>query len=470
MTLFRRSARRVHSALGAGLAVAALALTAGAAPQVAVSGSTPGTPERPPTVAVRVAAPTEVGGYALPTVVDAAHLLRRTAVVAGRRAALADVPDAALTAYQRSAAVLEEAAPRCGLSWTLLAAVGQVESDHGNGRLTARGRARPAIVGPPLDGRHGRARVPDSDGGDLDGDRRWDRELGPLHHVPSTWTVAGVDGDGNGNRSPQDIDDAALATGVLLCSTGARLDTAAGRSAALAAYGGSDPYVAAVLQVERRLRSADLAAATATVVTTAYPAFTAHPMPVKRDAKAAASLARKVERVEKAGGSVATAVATKDRPNPSPSPTSAPGTPDPSPSQPTGHASDAPETSGPETPTPNPSPSDPSPTEQPPATDDPSPSEPSGPSDPPPSTDPPAPATVTGTWTACDGGWCLDGRATDLSGLGDLAQSAPADLDGDGTVGTWNAELGSLEGRVVVLTVEADTTPLVVRAIAPAGS
>ena len=39
-----------------------------------------------------------------------------------------------------------------------------------------------------------------------------------MQFIPSTWSVVGVDGDGDGKRNPQDIDDAALATAVYLCS------------------------------------------------------------------------------------------------------------------------------------------------------------------------------------------------------------------------------------------------------------
>src|SRR5690349_11824519 len=41
------------------------------------------------------------------------------------------IPDVALAAYERSAAVMNAADPTCHLDWTLLAAIGQVESDHG---------------------------------------------------------------------------------------------------------------------------------------------------------------------------------------------------------------------------------------------------------------------------------------------------------------------------------------------------
>ena len=39
-----------------------------------------------------------------------------------------------------------------------------------------------------------------------------------MQFIPSTWPVVKVDADGDGKRNPQDIDDAALATAVYLCS------------------------------------------------------------------------------------------------------------------------------------------------------------------------------------------------------------------------------------------------------------
>lgn len=142
------------------------------------------------------------------------------AVPAPTRTELDDVPNVALSAYHRAATVMREAAPECGLEWTLLAAIGRVETKHGHGRLDEDGLASPALVGAPLDGRQKRPLVQDTDAGQLDGDARFDRPVGPFRMLPSTWSVVGVDADTDGQRNPQDVDDAALGTGVQLCGPG----------------------------------------------------------------------------------------------------------------------------------------------------------------------------------------------------------------------------------------------------------
>jgi hypothetical protein len=153
---------------------------------------------------------------------------------------LGSTPPEALAAYQRAAAVLD-AAGACGLDWTVLAAIGRVESDHGRG---------PA-VGKPLDGRVGRGQVADTDGGVLDGDPRWDAPVGPLRLLPTTWTSVAVDADADGVRDPRDIDDAALAAAVRLCA-GQDLSTRRGLRASLAAYHSAPGFVRTVLRLAHR--------------------------------------------------------------------------------------------------------------------------------------------------------------------------------------------------------------------------
>jgi Transglycosylase SLT domain len=162
------------------------------------------------------------------------------------------IPTAALLAYQRAALVLAEADPACQLDWPLVGAIGRVESDHGraNGNvLGADGVSRPGIFGFPLDGRGNTAEISDSDNGVYDRDTVWDRAVGPMQFIPTTWQVVAVDGDDDGTQNPQDIDDAALATAVYLCAGFGDLSTDAGARDAVYRYNHSDEYVDLVLSI-----------------------------------------------------------------------------------------------------------------------------------------------------------------------------------------------------------------------------
>ncbi len=180
-----------------------------------------------------------------------------------------DIPAVALSAYQRAETVINAADADCNLSWQLLAAVGRVESDHGRfggSSLDESGVARPAILGVVLDGRRGTARIVDTDAGHYDGNNRLDRAVGPMQFIPSTWSVVGVDGDNDGVRDPQDIDDAALAAAVYLCSGPDDLSGAAGQAAAVYRYNHSDAYVASVLAIMRGYLSGTMVGPTATSI------------------------------------------------------------------------------------------------------------------------------------------------------------------------------------------------------------
>ncbi|TQL66810.1 transglycosylase protein with SLT domain [Nocardioides albertanoniae] len=162
------------------------------------------------------------------------------------------IPEPALAAYQRSASVLADADKGCGLDWSLVAAIGRVESDHGRAggnQLSAAGVATPGIYGVPLTGAAGTTRITDTDGGTYDRDTTYDRAVGPMQFIPSTWSEVGVDADSDGRRDPQDVDDAALAAAVYLCSGSADLSTDAGRREAVLRYNHSDAYVATVLKI-----------------------------------------------------------------------------------------------------------------------------------------------------------------------------------------------------------------------------
>jgi hypothetical protein len=198
-----------------------------------------------PTQAIEAPASVSTAGGVAPGVRgDAGHVVA-TASTSG-------IPSAALAAYQRAETVINAADKDCHLSWQLVAAIGRVESDHGrtNGNiLDSHGIARPGIYGVPLDGRRSTSRITDTDAGQYDADAKFDRAIGPMQFIPSTWSVVGVDADGDGKRNPQDIDDAALATAVYLCSGADDLSTAAGQRDAVFRYNHSKSYVDLVLSI-----------------------------------------------------------------------------------------------------------------------------------------------------------------------------------------------------------------------------
>jgi membrane-bound lytic murein transglycosylase B len=114
------------------------------------------------------------------------------------------------------------AAPTCpGLRWTLLAAIGQVESGHG------------------------RNQGPSSAGA-----------VGPMQFMPDTFRAYAVDGDGDGLTDAWDPEDAIFTAARYLCATGVRGGTEAGVHDALFAYNRAEWYVQLVLATERAIVAA----------------------------------------------------------------------------------------------------------------------------------------------------------------------------------------------------------------------
>jgi hypothetical protein len=125
----------------------------------------------------------------------------------------AQVPPAAYFALYRAAA------QTCrGMDWTLLAAVGQVESGHGRNSAVSSAGA-----------------------------------VGPMQFMPATFAAYAVDGDHDGRRDPWAPADAVYTAARYLCSAGAGSPSRV--PAALLRYNHAQWYVDLVLAVQAQLRA-----------------------------------------------------------------------------------------------------------------------------------------------------------------------------------------------------------------------
>ncbi|MGW5634874.1 lytic transglycosylase domain-containing protein [Streptomyces sp. NPDC003832] len=157
------------------------------------------------------------------------------------------IPATVLDAYQQAAASLQESKPGCNLPWELLAAIGHVESGHARGgKVDADGTTTSPILGPQLNG-NGFANIGDTDGGAYDGDSAFDRAVGPMQFIPSTWEWAGRDGNGDGEKDPNNVYDAALSAGHYLCRFGWDLSDPSDLRSAILSYNNSTDYLNTVL-------------------------------------------------------------------------------------------------------------------------------------------------------------------------------------------------------------------------------
>jgi hypothetical protein len=158
------------------------------------------------------------------------------------------LPARVLAAYKDAATSLADSDPGCRLTWPLLAGIGKVESGHAYGGAVDRtGDTLVPILGPVLDGGPGVAAIPDTDDGRWDTDTTWDRAVGPMQFIPSSWQVHGADGNGDGRRDPNNVVDASLASGGYLCSGDRDLKVTKDRRAAVFSYNHSWDYVDLVL-------------------------------------------------------------------------------------------------------------------------------------------------------------------------------------------------------------------------------
>ncbi|MFF5155923.1 lytic transglycosylase domain-containing protein [Streptomyces sp. NPDC000348] len=153
------------------------------------------------------------------------------------------IPATVLRAYRAAETSVGRTDPGCRLPWELLAAIGKVESGQARGGAVDRsGTTLGRITGPPLDGR-GFALIRDTDGGAHDGDTVYDRAVGPMQFLPSTWARWGADGNGDGRADPNNVFDAALAAGHYLCAGDRDLGRAADLDRAILGYNHSHAYL-----------------------------------------------------------------------------------------------------------------------------------------------------------------------------------------------------------------------------------
>ncbi|MFF7310842.1 lytic murein transglycosylase [Streptomyces sp. NPDC008137] len=156
------------------------------------------------------------------------------------------LPASVFAAYRRAEDRLVREAPGCRLRWQLLAAIGQVESGQARGgRVASDGTTLAPILGPRLDG-VAFALIRDTDGGVHDGDTAYDRAVGPMQFIPSTWARWGADGNGDGRTDPNNVFDAALAAGRYLCAGGRDLSLPAALDRAILGYNHSAAYLRTV--------------------------------------------------------------------------------------------------------------------------------------------------------------------------------------------------------------------------------
>ncbi len=186
-------------------------------------------------------APAAPHGPAQPATPPAGTLRTERSVDPGWVVVIADntgIPGRALEAYANATLRIADEQPGCRLSWPTLAGVGAIESGHGT--------ADRPIIGVPLDGAAGVAQIGDTDDGRLDGDARWDRAVGPMQFIPSTWSRWGADADGDGLSDPHSIDDSTLAAARYLCASGGDLTRGDAWHLAVLSYNHSEEYVEAV--------------------------------------------------------------------------------------------------------------------------------------------------------------------------------------------------------------------------------
>ena len=173
------------------------------------------------------------------------------------------IPMVAYDAYHSASDAASTVTDSCMVDWSIVAGIAQVESRHGridgDHVVAGDGDVVPQIRGPALDGTRGTQTIADTDGGELDGDPTWDRAMGPLQFIPTTWRELGRDGNADGTADPDNLFDAALTAVAHLClrEPGDYTDRGQLRRA-LIAYNASGRYADDVLRWIDRYRAGPL--------------------------------------------------------------------------------------------------------------------------------------------------------------------------------------------------------------------
>jgi cell wall-associated NlpC family hydrolase len=153
-----------------------------------------------------------VAGIALITVGGAGEIGVSESTISPSSVAASDIPPRLLPVYQAAARTCP------GESWTLLAGIGKVESDHGRSKL-------PGVTS----------------GANTKGAE------GPMQFLPGTWAAFGVDGNHDGVADVYNPTDAIFGAARYLCSNGAAQPGTVRES--LWAYNHSTTYANTVLAV-----------------------------------------------------------------------------------------------------------------------------------------------------------------------------------------------------------------------------
>jgi membrane-bound lytic murein transglycosylase B len=154
-------------------------------------------------------------------------------------------------AYFRAAKLMRIIDPTCGIRWSAIAAIARTEGRHGTyggSEVDANGNLTKPIYGIPLDGTNGTAALGDTDDGEFDMEPDFDRAVGPMQFIPSTWKAFARDGNNDGKADPQNMYDSALTAAVYLCRQGPGLDTDEGLRRAFFSYNRDHSYVELVLK------------------------------------------------------------------------------------------------------------------------------------------------------------------------------------------------------------------------------